>query len=210
MEDFQTILYDKRDMNLRRNSQQRSTSPIPSWKVFAILLASTAAVASVQAAPGYVAKSKRAFLDQVPGFGQPSQTSAKSRVVGGSDALEEDVNVSEEEAIQLLSNPAEQSKATMTKSDELGAWPCMDELDEKLIKISLPVIATFAIAPVIGAIDLFFLNRLGNALAVAGQGAATQVYGSVFWLTSFIPSSEYCSCIACYYVLRISDSATTI
>jgi multidrug resistance protein, MATE family len=67
-------------------------------------------------------------------------------------------------------------------------WPCNDELDRRLIALSLPVIANFAIGPLIGAVDLFWVNRMGNALAVAGQAAANQVFNSVFWLTSFLPS----------------------
>jgi MatE len=67
-------------------------------------------------------------------------------------------------------------------------WPCGDDLDRRLIALSLPVIANFAIGPLIGAVDLFWVNRMGNALAVAGQAAANQVFNSVFWLTSFLPS----------------------
>jgi Na+-driven multidrug efflux pump len=67
-------------------------------------------------------------------------------------------------------------------------WPCWDALDRRLIAIALPVIANFAIGPLIGAVDLFWVNRMGNALAVAGQAAANQVFNSVFWLTSFLPS----------------------
>lgn len=69
-----------------------------------------------------------------------------------------------------------------------GIWPRFDELDKRLIKISLPVIANFAINPLIGAVDLFWVNRMGNALAVAGQAAANQVFNSAFWITSFLPS----------------------
>ena len=69
-----------------------------------------------------------------------------------------------------------------------GVWPRMDALDKRLITIALPVIANFAINPLIGAVDLFWVNRMGNALAVAGQAAANQVFNSVFWLTSFLPS----------------------
>jgi len=64
----------------------------------------------------------------------------------------------------------------------------MDQLDRRLIEFSLPVIANYAINPLIGAVDLFWVNRMGNALAVAGQSAANQVFNSVFWLTSFLPS----------------------
>ena len=61
-------------------------------------------------------------------------------------------------------------------------------MDRRLILLSLPVIANFAIGPLIGAVDLFWVNRMGDALAVAGQAAANQVFNSVFWLTSFLPS----------------------
>ena len=71
-----------------------------------------------------------------------------------------------------------------------GNWPCFDTMDRKLISISLPVIANFAINPLIGAVDLFWVNRMGNALAVAGQSAANQVFSSAFWLSSFLPSSK--------------------
>jgi MatE len=67
-------------------------------------------------------------------------------------------------------------------------WPCNDDLDRRLIILSLPVIANFAIGPLIGAVDLFWVNRMGDALAVAGQAASNQVFNSVFWLTSFLPS----------------------
>jgi Na+-driven multidrug efflux pump len=40
----------------------------------------------------------------------------------------------------------------------------------------------------IGAVDLFWVNRMGNPLAVAGQAAANQVFSSAFWFVSFLPS----------------------
>jgi len=70
----------------------------------------------------------------------------------------------------------------------VGVWPSMDALDKRLIKLSVPVIANFAISPLIGAVDLFWVNRMGIPLAVAGQAAANQVFSSVFWLASFLPS----------------------
>lgn len=72
----------------------------------------------------------------------------------------------------------------------IGNWPCFDALDKELIRISLPVIGNYAINPMIGAVDLFWVNRMGNALAVAGQAAANQVFSSAFWFTSFLPSGK--------------------
>ncbi|KAG7368709.1 MATE efflux family protein [Nitzschia inconspicua] len=67
-------------------------------------------------------------------------------------------------------------------------WPCGDKMDKELIKISVPVIGNYAISPLIGAVDLFWVNRMGNALAVAGQAASNQVFSSAFWFVSFLPS----------------------
>jgi multidrug resistance protein, MATE family len=69
-----------------------------------------------------------------------------------------------------------------------GLWPCGDKMDKELVKISLPVIGNYAISPLIGAVDLFWVNRMGNALAVAGQAASNQVFSSAFWFVSFLPS----------------------
>jgi len=92
------------------------------------------------------------------------------------------------------SQQKESTNAAATTSNDSPAaplikvWPCFDQLDKDLIKISLPVIGNFAINPLIGAVDLFWVNRMGNALAVAGQAAANQVFSSAFWFTSFLPS----------------------
>eukprot|EP00548_Thalassiothrix_antarctica_P008994 CAMPEP_0194136928 /NCGR_PEP_ID=MMETSP0152-20130528/6862_1 /TAXON_ID=1049557 /ORGANISM="Thalassiothrix antarctica, Strain L6-D1" /LENGTH=598 /DNA_ID=CAMNT_0038833745 /DNA_START=103 /DNA_END=1899 /DNA_ORIENTATION=+ len=95
-------------------------------------------------------------------------------------------------------NRGDQDDEEVTGSDEisvrgggektLGIWPCGDELDKNLIKIALPCIANFAINPLIGAVDLFWINRMGNPLAIAGQAAANQIFSAAFWLTSFLPS----------------------
>lgn len=156
---------------------------------FAVLLASAAAVASVHGSPSSVAP--KASLNQVPGIRRRAFQDSKGGMAGESShgQTREDPDATmlrlEEKAV------SDESNASPVQIKEPGRWPCMDDLDRKLIQISLPVIANFAIAPVIGAADLFFVNRLGNALAVAGQAAANQVYGSVFFLTSFIPSSKY-------------------
>jgi hypothetical protein len=75
------------------------------------------------------------------------------------------------------------SKSTKTSP---GLWPCLDELDKKLIMISIPMIINFSITPLVGANDLFWTNRMGNALAVAGQAAATQVFNSGFWVSCLL------------------------
>ena len=82
----------------------------------------------------------------------------------------------------------QQSRGSSIRSTLSNLVPRIDEEEMKLLKISLPVIANFAINPLIGAVDLFWVNRMGNALAVAGQAAANQVFSSSFWFISFLPS----------------------
>lgn len=76
-------------------------------------------------------------------------------------------------------------------SNAVGRWPSFDAVDTRLIKIGLPCILNFAIVPLVGAVDLFWVNRMGNPLAVAGQSAANQVVNSAFWLFSFLPSGTF-------------------
>jgi hypothetical protein len=55
----------------------------------------------------------------------------------------------------------ESSDSTLSMpSESTSSWPCMDALDRRLIAIALPVIANFAISPLIGAVDLFWVNRM--------------------------------------------------
>ena len=73
---------------------------------------------------------------------------------------------------------------------KVSIFPCGDELDKRLMKIAIPMTITFLVTPLMGAIDLFWVNRMGNALAVAGQAASNQVYNTAFWLASFLPSGK--------------------
>mmetsp|Transcript_21513 Transcript_21513/g.44849 ORF Transcript_21513/g.44849 Transcript_21513/m.44849 type:complete len:530 (+) Transcript_21513:73-1662(+) len=80
------------------------------------------------------------------------------------------------------------SDDTITVSPLESFLPRGDKLDRSIIKISIPAIANFAINPLIGAVDLYFVGQMGNALALAGQSASNQVFSSAFWIISFLPS----------------------
>merc|ERR1711871_186439 len=55
-------------------------------------------------------------------------------------------------------------------------------------KIALPAMLNLAIMPLVGAADTFWVGRMKDALALAGQGAANQIFNSAFWIISFLPS----------------------
>ncbi len=112
-------------------------------------------------------------------------TAEERGVENGSPDIIDAVSNSEDHVVQNT------SKSTHTKStddEEISMWPQFDDLDKRMMKIALPCIANFAINPLIGAVDLFWVNRMSNALAVAGQAAANQVFSSAFWVVSFLPS----------------------
>ena len=63
-----------------------------------------------------------------------------------------------------------------------------DPLDRQVLGVCLPSIANLAVIPLVGAVDTFWVGRMGDALALAGQGAANQCFSSVFFLIAFIPT----------------------
>ena len=70
----------------------------------------------------------------------------------------------------------------------VGRLPAGDDLDKQIFKLALPAVLNLAILPLVGAADTFWVGRMGNALALAGQGAANQIFNSAFWIISFLPS----------------------
>mmetsp|Transcript_141044 Transcript_141044/g.259786 ORF Transcript_141044/g.259786 Transcript_141044/m.259786 type:complete len:328 (+) Transcript_141044:64-1047(+) len=63
-----------------------------------------------------------------------------------------------------------------------------DALDKEILGVALPSIANLAVIPVVGAVDTFWIGRMGDALALAGQAAANQVFFSAFFVIAFIPT----------------------
>lgn len=78
--------------------------------------------------------------------------------------------------------------ASDAKTRKTWNWPNGDDFDKRILSIALPAILNFAILPLVGAADTFWVGRMKNALALAGQGAANQVFSSAFWIISFLPS----------------------
>jgi len=122
---------------------------------------------------------------------EPERAALKITIDEPERELNGDGNVLKEEEIQdsiVELNGDNSGMKELSTEPVLGRWPCGDELDRRLIKIALPCIANFAINPLVGAVDLFWINRMKNTLAVAGQAAANQIFTSSFWLFSFLPS----------------------
>lgn len=91
------------------------------------------------------------------------------------------------------SNPSVTLKTTTTqltfpKSLWNGWWIRLDEMDKMIVTSTLPLAAVFSIIPIVLFADLFWINQLGDALAVASQSAANSVYQFAFGLLSFLPT----------------------
>ena len=67
------------------------------------------------------------------------------------------------------------------KSRAIKILPCGDQLDMRILKLAVPAVCNFLILPLVGAVDTFWVGRMGNALSLAGQGAANQVFSSSFF-----------------------------
>lgn len=66
-------------------------------------------------------------------------------------------------------------------------FPCGDALDVKIFDLAFPAILNLAVIPLVGAVDIFYIGKMNNALAIAGIAAANQVFTSTFWILSFLP-----------------------
>ena len=51
------------------------------------------------------------------------------------------------------------------------------ELDKEIIKLWFPAVLNLMMIPLVGAVDVFWVGRLNDKLALAGMGAANQVRG---------------------------------
>ena len=63
----------------------------------------------------------------------------------------------------------------------------MDKLDRQILQLALPAMLNLAVIPLVGAVDIFFIGKMNNALAISGSSAANQVFTSTFWIFSFLP-----------------------
>lgn len=93
----------------------------------------------------------------------------------------------ENQAIEALT-PAEACEIRASEAKAVGVLPRGDALDATIVKLALPAVANFIILPLVGTVDTFFVGQLGDERALAALGAANQVFSSVFFVVSFLPS----------------------
>lgn len=70
-----------------------------------------------------------------------------------------------------------------------GEWlPRGDELDGKIAQIFFPSVENGMVVPLTGVVDTVWVGRMGDALALAAQGAANQLFNAVSYAVSFVPT----------------------
>jgi len=106
----------------------------------------------------------------------------------GSFVTRQDSNSRRNNRLSCASSVDSSSSSSSSLSSIRSNLPQGDELDKKIFAIALPAMVNFAILPLVGAVDTFFVGNMGNALALAATGAANQVFTSTFWIISFLPS----------------------
>jgi Na+-driven multidrug efflux pump len=68
-----------------------------------------------------------------------------------------------------------ESSPSEFRQERRQSWVLGDALDKRILQLALPAILNNMIIPLVGAADTFWVGRMKNALALAGQGAANQV-----------------------------------
>ena len=66
--------------------------------------------------------------------------------------------------------------------------PQVNDLDKRIATLYFPSLANLLVVPITGAVDTFWVGRMGDALALAGQGAANQLFATISFLASFVPT----------------------
>jgi Na+-driven multidrug efflux pump len=61
-------------------------------------------------------------------------------------------------------------------------------LDKLILSTSIPSMINLAVVPIVNSVDTFWVGRMGNALALAGQTAANQAFFTIFFLVTYLPT----------------------
>jgi len=61
-------------------------------------------------------------------------------------------------------------------------------IDQQIATQWAPALLNMMLVPLAGAVDVFWIGQMQDPMALAGQGAANQVYNAVFWIVGFLPT----------------------
>ena len=78
--------------------------------------------------------------------------------------------------------PAVQRKTREDGTDHSNPFQVQlgDDLDRQILGTALPSMLNLAVVPVVNSVDVFWVGKLGSALALAGQAAANQAFFTLY------------------------------
>jgi hypothetical protein len=116
-----------------------------------------------------------------------TRNNASDAVVARAAAVTAELAAGDDAAVAAAAEKPEELEEKAV-SHWRNAMPANDAIDKQIVKLFIPAMLNFLIIPLVGAVDLFWIGRMGSAVALAAQGAANQVFQSAFWIISFMPS----------------------
>ena len=66
--------------------------------------------------------------------------------------------------------------------------PRFSALDGRIAAVAVPAIFSLVVFPLVGMVDTFFVGRMGDAISLAGMGAANAAYSAVFFVLAVVPT----------------------
>ena len=121
-------------------------------------------------------------------YSPPSSSSSPVVARGAAGAAATAELAGDAAAAEKMTEEEEEEKKMELNSHWKNAMPANDAIDKQILKLFIPAMLNFLIIPLVGAVDVFWIGRMGSAVALAAQGAANQVFQSAFWIISFMPS----------------------
>ena len=61
-------------------------------------------------------------------------------------------------------------------------------IDIEIVTLTQATVLNYIMTPIIGAVDTYWISRLNHDAALAGEGTADRIFGSIYSIASFAPS----------------------
>ncbi|CAK9064770.1 Protein DETOXIFICATION 44, partial [Durusdinium trenchii] len=81
---------------------------------------------------------------------------------------------------------AAQRAGATAQRDGSGTW--WTDLDQEILQVWPAAVANLILPGLVGAVDLFWIAQSGDPMKIAGMGATNQIYNTIYFLLSFLPT----------------------
>ena len=69
----------------------------------------------------------------------------------------------------------------------LRPLPKLTPIDKEILSLGQSTILNYAMTPIVGAVDTFWISKMNSETMLAGQGTADNMFGSIYSIASFAP-----------------------